>query len=536
MARTPTPADLPETPLRPTREVIAPPRDPTNEAVARLAGAVGGVANRIADQQNELAMTRADTESAVELDAIAERYRTDDDWETAPARARAEAAKLLAERGAGLRGALTQQAWAQRAQQRLANFETGMREQSRRRGAELTVAELIRLGETSETIAGDLSLSETARQDAVTNYAAMIERAEERGLIGADDAARLETSFADRVRARVREGLRAEIIERIDLDPDELAEELRARGEGPFAQLEPEEAARFEREARRAAASLALDEALEHTLRTGDIVGENDPRLAGRWAHLGDGARLRYAGRAADMAQMHRLAASMGEMAGLSLSEIAARADVAQRAEEGAAARALLRLIRRDPAGYTMANHPNISRLRTQMQTAYQAAQAAPGDAEAQSALVRARRAYAAGMVSAQEAQGLSRGDIRIYSRAEVSGWARRVRARPPAQQQQALDALPGALLRMYGDEDLARQAELEHLEAFYGDQAGMNAPAPEPAAAAANGYDPEQVLTQIEAQIRAGSSIDDPLVRTLISRLPANQRQRVEETLRAQP
>ena len=535
MAQAPRSSDVPEVGLRNTRDVIPIPRSAALQEGVRTADAVGRVINTIADQQNEIALSRLDTETAVELDAIRERYRTDDDWQTAPQRARAEAETLLATRGESLRGAAARRVWEGRSADRLGRFELTMRAQSRERGASLARADLVKLGETSERTAGDLTQSEDTRELAVRNYAAAIESAIRNGLIDPDDGARLETIFADNVRRRVQDGLRAEIAERLDMDPDVLAEEL-ADDAGAFVTLDPDERARLARTARSAAASMAIDAALEHTLRTGEILGENDERLAGGWDALGDGARLRYAQQAAAMAQMHRLAGEMGDLSGLSLAEIAARADDAQGSGagggRGAAPRAALRVIRNDPAGYVLSTQDTIRRLQQQAAQAVRAANAAPDDAEARLAAVQARRAYATATLNAQAALGLSRGQQRINSAADVDAWARRVRGLPPERQQAAIDALPQTLLRMYGDEDLAERATLEHLEAFYANPDARTAPAPDPATNAATGADVGAVRAQILRAIENGGAITDPHVQVLLARLPPRERERVEQAL----
>lgn len=529
MPQAPGPEQVPQVGFQNTRDVVAIPRDPVLEEQQRTVAAAVEVTNRIADQQNQIALSQADTEMAVELDKISARYRTDDDWQTAPARARAEAAALYQARGETLRGNAARQAWAERTQERLGRFEIRMRGQSRDRGASLARANLVTLGDRAEALAGDLSQSEEARQLAVSNFVASLESAEQAGLIDPDDGARMEAAFSENVRKRVQDGLRAEVIERIEMDPDTLAEEL-ADDAGPFRMLDPDERARLTRQATQAAGAMAMDEALERTLRTGEIIGEGD--LGIDWTAMGDGARLRYAERASAMAQTHALAAEMGELSGLSLSEIATRADQAREAgaSNGGAPGATLRFIRRDPAAYVGTTQPNIARLQTQAAEAIRAAQAAPDNGELQAAAARARRAWALESLRAQDALGLPAGAQRINPHQAVEAWARRVRALPADRQQATLDRLQGDLTRMYGDADLGERAAYEHLQAFYDTRDGMNAPEPAAAASAARGLDYDTVRGRIVQALRTGAGFDDPRVNIALSQLSAADRNRLME------
>lgn len=534
MPRLPGPEDVPEIGLRNTRDVITPPRSAVLDEAVRTVDRVGELVGRIADQQNEVALNRADVETAVELDTIRERYRTDDDWETAPERAREEADAALKARGATLRGAAAQRAWEMRSAERLGRFHLDMRGQSRERGAAMARADLLKLGEASEAAAGDLANSEAVRQTAVQAYAAAIDSALERGMLDPDDAARLESAFAANVRSRVQDGLRAEVTERIALDPGELADELEDP-ESDFRTLDADERARLVRQARAGAASMAIDDALEHTLRTGEIVGETHPRLAGGWVALGDGARLQYAERASRMLAANRFARQTGDLAGLSLADIAARADQAQDASEEAAARAVLRTVARDPASYMLAQPNNIEPLRARAAQAAAASRAAPDNSEAQMAATQARGAYAQATVAAQAALGVPSGDIRINTQASLQDWARRIHALPPDRQQAVLDRLGEQMLSMYGDEDLAQRAIEEHLSAYYGG-AGQASAGHEPAQRAASGADGENVRGLIERAITAGHDPGGPVVQSYLSRLPPAERARVEEALGANP
>lgn len=533
MPRLPGPEDVPEVGLRNTRDIIQQPRSAVLDEAVRTVDRVGELVGRIADQQNEVALNAADIETAVELDAIRERYRTtDDDWETAPDRARAEAGAVLRARGETLRGAASQRAWEMRSSERLGRFHLDMRGQSRERGASLARADLLQLGETAEAVAGDLANSEAVRQAGVQSYAAAIDGALERGMLDPDDAVRLESTFAENVRRRVQDGLRAEVVERIDLDPGELADELEDP-QSDFRTFDADERARLARQARSAAASMAMDEALEHTMRTGEIIGENHPRLAGGWAALGDGARLQYAERASRMLAANRFARQTGELSGLSLADIAVRADQAQDASEEAAARAVLRMVARDPARHVLIQHANIELLRTRAAQAAQAARAAPDNGAAQFAATQARRAYAQATIAAQQAIGVPWGDIRIHTQASLDAWARQVRALPVERQQGALDRLQEQTLLLYGDPDLAERAVEEHLRAYLNSGPATDT---EPAQRAASGADAENVRGLIERAVAAGHDPGGPVVQNYLSRLPAGERARVEEALGVQP
>lgn len=538
MPQAPGPENVPQIPLQNTRDVVAIPRDPVPAEAQRTVDAAVEAVNRISDQQSQIALSQADTEMAVELDRIAERYRADDDWQTAPTRARAEAETMFRERGARLRGAAAQRAWSERTVERLGRFELGMRAQSRDRGAQLARANLTSLGQSAEALAGDLSQTEDARATAVNNYIASLDSAERAGLVDADDAARMEAAFSENVRRRVQDGLRAEVIERIEMDPADLAAEL-ADDDGPFRMLDPDERARLTRQATQAAGAMAIDDALERTLRTGEIEGEDE--LGIDWSAMGDGARLRYAERASAMAEAHDLAAEMGSIAGLSLSEIAQRADAARAAGQanGGAAGAMLRTARRDPAAYVLSANPLVEQLAGEVVSARQALREAQGsgDAEAisaaRTALRRAQNSYTSESLRAQDAMGIPPSRQRVYDEATISAWARRVAAMPETEQAAALGALTRQLQERFVNQDHIERAAAEHIEALTVARGqGMSAPPPAADVGAAQGYEPASVRAQITRAIENGHGLQDPYVQVLLARLAPAERARVEEAL----
>lgn len=531
MARAPNVEDVPEAGLRQTADVVPIPQSASLQAATRVADATRTVIEEIADQQNEIALAQADTEAARGLDGILERYRTDDDWQTQPERGRVEATALLGGYAANLRGERTQRAWVLRTAQRLESFDRAVATQSRERGAELARADLVRLHTQSLEIAGDLSLPEEQRRLATTNYAGALARAQERGLVGEDWAAAREVEFAEAVRGQVREGLRGEFTDRITMDPDELADEL-DDPEGPWMEIDPAERARMRRQALQSAASMTMDDILEETLRTGVIVGDDDPRLADRWQYLGDGARLQYAERASNAVRIHQRAAALGELSTLSLPEIVARADEAgEDSPIGWGGRQLVRGMMNDPAAYVQSTQPNIELLRTRAVEAVRAAQQNPENRDLALAAVTARQQYAYGQVEAQASLGLSSGQIRITPRAQLEDWVRRVRRQSPDDQQRTLDGLADQLYAMYGDEDLAERTLAEHMEAYYAMPRGATASAPDPATAAAQGAEYGEVREHILRALRNGADLDDPRLDVLSSRLsPADRRRLMQD------
>lgn len=531
MALTPGPMDVARTNLRPTRDVVAIPRNPGSEARTNAIDAATRVVETLADQQNETALAAADIEAGRELEGIRERMLTDDDWETQPVRARTEAQALLETRGQTLRGGRTQRVWQTRSMGRLAEFEGQMRVQSRERGSELARADLTRLWERSVETAGDLTLSEQVRRDAAINYDTALTAAVRRGLVAPDAAARESARFSTEVLGRVRDGLRAEAVERQSLDPADLAAEL-ADDEGPFRALPPDERARFAGAARERAAANVVDSMLEHTLRTGEIISDADERLSAGWDDMGPGARFNYAQRASQAQQIHALASALDTTGEMSLPEIVATAERDGDDPETWAARQQLRVIRRDPAAYVLANQPNIDRLREAASQAVERARATPEDPTAQFTATRARLAFVTASIEAQAALGLPPGDVRIMSRAPTRDWAARVRRHPPEDQQAILDALPNQMLRMYGNEDIADRAVMEHLEAYYArGPAGRDAPAPESDVAAVQGAEYDEVRGRIMRALTAGGDLDDPRIDVLMSRLtPADRRRLMED------
>lgn len=531
MAGVPGPDDVPQVGLRNTQDVVPVPGSAIVRSRAALADAGVALTERITDQQNELALARADIDAARELEAIRVRMLTDNDWQSQPTRARAEADTVLKTHGERLRGDQTQRAWQVRSGQRLNEFSSGMLQQSRERGADLARADLVALQTHALEVAGDLSLGEDVRQIAVRNYAGALERAQAAGLIAPDWAAADQARFAEAVRGRVQEGLRAEFVERLDLDPDDLATDIED-DEGPFRVMPPDDRARMARQARQQAAQFAIDDVLEETLTSGVIVGEDDPRLAGIWAHLGANARLDYARNAANARDLHDTAAAMGDLTGLSMAEILVRADEAQANNNRAtsfAAGVHVASMRADPAAYALQNTPNLSLLQQRASQAVAAAQAAPDDSEARINAVRARQAYVIASMEAQMALGLPSTQVRIHTAGQVGDWARRVRRHAPDQQQALLDALPAQMLRMYGDEALAERAVEEHTDAYYRAQnQGMAAPPPDPAVAAAQGADYDVLRGRILRALRNGSDLDDPVLDTMIGRLSPADRTRL--------
>lgn len=529
MARTPGPADVDLVPIRNTREVVPIPESPLVATRTRAADAASQIIERVADSQNEVALARADMDAGRQLEEIRERFLTDEDWETAPDRARVEAETILKTHGESLRGARTQRAWQLRSFDRIGAFDSAMRQQARERGVELARANLVSLQERALELAGDLSMAEEVRQTAVVNYNNALDAMERRGLVGADWAASDRARFSEAVRSRAQDGLRGEFIERLALDPGDLADDLEDDA-GAFSIMPADERARMVNQARQSAASRAIDAALEETLRTGRVVGEEEAALSEGWQYLNDGARLQYAERASRALDIHQRATALGSLTGKSLTEIITMADQvdANGDRTGWAARTHLRVLQSDPASYVVANQPNIAALQRAAVEAVRAAQESPDDPDARMSAVRARQAYVIANMNAQAALGLSSGEIRIHALASLREWSARVRRHGPEEQQAILDALPQQMLAMYGDENLAERATLEHLEAFYAAPSGQAAPPPNPTVSAAQGADYDSVRGLILRALRNGADLDDPRVDVLAARLAPADRARL--------
>lgn len=534
MAQVPGSEQVPQVGLRNTRDIIAVPRNAEIEAQTQAASATVRLVESLADQQNELAAQRADLETARELEDLRQRYETDDDWMTAPTRARAEAEAIMTARGATLRGATTQRAWAARSMERLNQFDGVMRRQSRERGVSLTRAEIIRFGEEAEQIAGDLTRPEEERRLATENFVASLESAERRGLLDPDQSAEIEARFTESVRRRVSQGLEAEWRQRIDLDPDDLAAEIDA-GEGQWSVVDANVRASWVREARQAGAAAAINDALEETVRTGVVIGEESDRLAGRWAYLGEGARLQYAERAAAALRTHRAASALGSLAGLSLAEIADRADQADDAGgdgswTGPAARAHLRAARSDPAAYINSTQPTVATARERLRRAREAAAQEGAPPEAATLAQEAAYAYGVALLQMQDAIGVPPGRQRLYERPTVESWARRIRSLPVARQAATIEALPEQLIEFWGgDENLAARALQEHLEALAVAEAQPGlAPPPNAANAAGQGASYDAVRDQIVRLIGIGADLDAPQVAAMVNALSPADRNRL--------
>lgn len=535
MAQVPGSDAVPQVGLQQTRDIIEVPRDAGLDTQVRAASATVRLVEGLADQQNEIAANRADMLAARQLEDIRARFETDDDWMTAPERARQEAEIILKTHGETLRGAASQRAWAARSTERLLQFEGRMRTQSRERGVSLTRAEIVRFGDEAEQLAGDLTRSEDERTTAVNNFVALLDSAEARGLLAPDQGAELESRFTEQVRRRVGQGLEAEWRTRLDLDPDELAAEMEA-AEGPWSTLDANTRATWVREARQTGAATALNEALEETVRTGRIIGEGDPRLADRWQYLNEGARLSYASEAARAQATHRAAVTLGELSGLSLAEIAARADQADEAGGGdgeswtsPAARVLLRAARSDPAAYINQTQGTVAQARDRLRQARTAAAAEGATTEQQMAASEAATAYGLALLQMQDAIGVPPGRQRLYERSTVESWARRVRSLPADRQSATLDRLGEQLVDYWGDETLAARALQEHVEAFAVTpaQAGL-APSPDRATSAGQGASYDSVRGQLVRLIGIGADLDSPQVASMINALSPADRQRL--------
>lgn len=528
MPITPGPEDVPQVALRNTADVVPIPQSATIVARARSADAMGEATGRIAEQQNEIALATADADATTALEEVRVRMLTDNDWQTQPHRAAAEASELYRQHGEKLRGAATRRAWRLRATQRISDFRGSMLTQSRERGGDLARADLIALQTRSLEMAGDLSQAEHVRRTWATNYIGAVQRAEEAGLVAPDWASANLATFAEALKGRVQDGLRGEFIDRLQLDPHELADELEDPN-GPFHVMPADERARMGRQARQQAAAFTIDDVLEETLRTGQVVGEDDARLAAGWAHLGDGARLQYAERASNAIAIHRRAAVLGDLDGLSMTEILARADEnTADADTRWGAGVHVQAMRADPAAYVRRQNPNLDALRARASQAIAAAQEHPDDSDARLAAVRARQAYVTSSLEAQLALGLPSTRVMMHDRSQLLDWARRVRRHTAAEQNALLEALPAQMLRMYGDEDLADRAVEEHREAYYAAPSGLTAPAPDPTEAAAQGATYEDVRTRIVRALNAGSDLDDPVVNTMVRQLPLADRSRL--------
>jgi hypothetical protein len=534
MAQVPGSDAVPQVGLTNTRDIVAVPRSAELDAQTRFAGAAVRVVEGIADQQNEIAANRADLEAARQLEDIRQRYEADDDWMTAPTRARAEAQVVLAGHGAGLRGAATQRAWVQRSGERLLQFEGVMRSQSRARGVSLTRAEIVRFGDEAEQAAGDLTRPEEERRLAALNFTALLDSAEQRGLLDPDQGAELESRFTESVRRRVSQGLEAEWRQRIDMDPDDLAVEMEA-AEGPWAVVDPNVRASWVREARQAGASAAINQALEETVRTGQIIGEDDERLADRWDYLGEGARLQYAERASAALRTHRAATALGSLSGLSLAEIAARADQASEGGggdgdwTGPAAVAHLRAARSDPAAYINSTQPTVSQARARLRAAREAAAAEGAGPEAAANASEAGYAYGLALLQMQDAIGVPPGRQRLYERSAVDGWARRTRSLPVDRQAAAIERLPEQLIEYWGDDTLAARALQEHVEAFAVAQAQPGLmPPPDSAVNAGQGASYDNVRDRIVRLMGIGADLDSPQVAAMVGALSPADRSRL--------
>lgn len=531
MPRVPTSEDVPQVGLQQTRDIISVPENAAIDARSRFATAAQEVVGRIADQQNEAALNLADTEAAAQLAGIQEKYANDDDWQTAPARARAEAEAFLQARGGQLRGQAAQQMWTARSADRLAQFDVRVRAQARERGAQIAVGDVIRLGDRAEELAGDLSQPEDVRRSAAENYVIAVAGLEDRGFVTPDRAAELETRFAERVRARVQQGLEGEFYTRLQRDPDELAGEIEG-GEDQWGTMPADWRARAVRDAREQGARLAVSEALLHTVQTGELIPETDDRLAGRWAHLGPEARLQYAEHAASARATYEAARALGDTTGLSLPELAARADTARSSVDGRAARAHIRAIQADPVGYLIQTNPAVDQAYRRLQQAIVARDAPGATDEARLAATLAHRQYGELLLRAQEAIGVPSGDRRLYSPQLLDQWAARVRARGDQVTADTVAQLQSRLLTQWGSQDLRDRAFLEHLEAL--DRAATRpdlAPPPSPAdqpAGAVQGANYDTVRGQLLALRRAGMPVDAAPFQMLMGRLAPADRQRL--------
>ncbi len=526
MPRTPGPRDIDETPLTTTRDVVRVDRDVSIEATESAALAVREITNRIRDQQIETEIARADTQAAIDLEDVRRRYETDGDWETHEPRAMAEAQEILRRRGEGLRGSIARTAWEANSLRRVQTFRSAIRTQAFERGASQERANIRRLLDETLDIASALTLPENERRRVIENVAAAGDSAVRRGFLSEDDWAAWEISFGNTLRERRQKALAGEVELRLDQESEALVEQL-SDPDGRYRELDDDVRAKFLSSARRGVAHRLLSDVYTEIARTGAVVPDDSERLAPVWAALGEDARYAYAQRASALAQAHALAGEIGDLSTRSLAEIVAAAD----ANDGAggrsgAARVVLRALRTDPAAVILRSDPVLENRRTRAFEAAQAAQAAPDDAAAQAQATQARRAYAAAMIDAQRARGLSSGEIRIHTSAQLDEWARRTRAMSAERQEAALAALPRQMLRMYGDDDIAERATLEHLDAYYAAAPGLTGArlvdeAQAPASAAA-GADYESTKLQIERALRAGN---EEAVVVLFQRLgPADQ------------
>lgn len=544
MARTPgaftTPDAVPLAPLRNNREVVRIPDDPSLEAMGRMGAAIREIGVRAREQQIQVQVAEADANAAREIGEIEERYRADPDWETAPQRSEQEVTAALQRYGQGLRGTAAQNAWAENTSRTLTQFRQRARVRAVERGTEAARGDIIRFGQQALEAAGNIATADDERRRWVENYAGIVHGAVERGLLGVDDAARLEVEFGENVRRRRAQGLSGEALGLLDTDPSALLTELQTEGGGRYRDMDPDDRARLTHDARRTLGSRNVAAALENTLRTGQITPETDPALAPYWNSLGPTARLEYAQRAAEYRERHSFGAAIATYSGGTLTDAARAAEQADSAAERAGANVVAGAMMNDTASVVRQGDPLVGRAWRTYHAAREAARTATGDAvgPAQTQMRRARRRFAEITIESQLARGVPRSRLRLLTNSELEGWSAQLITRSEAFQMRTLENLEANLVEAFGDEGLAAIAANEQRR-YYAQYRSRNgrSPNPSPAAAtpgpardarptaAARGANYDTVRATVMAVIRAGNTGSDTVVRSHVNRLsPADQ------------
>lgn len=506
MAVTPGPGDLATPQAVNERIVVAPPVAPPS-GVAEQVGVQADVANKLLatlrGQQQQNDVNAADMDASVRLTALRDKYKADKDWQTAPARALAEASEMLGTYGQNMRGVAAQNAWKAQTAQLSTSFHAQVSSDSRQTGVDQAKGEVIAIGDKAVDIAGDITQPLDVRQKAVAAFAASLQGAVDRGLIGEDEAAAREKQFADEAKAKRQNGLQAQALDLLDQNPTALVSQLNDKT-SPFAEMEPTTIENLKRMAGRDSAEAVLTQAYTQVARTGEVVPEDSPALKPVWTALGQDAKLQYAERVAAMAEAHATLSGVKSLAGLSLAEIISQADEARRnGTDGRLHGAALHMIERDPATYVLTQNPILMASLNRARAALEAAQANPNDPTAKVGLRKARGAYVAQLLDAQDALGLPPGMQRIYRTEDLLKWARNLKQNPDDYQMATLNALPHQMLSLLGDKKLADKAVDEYMSAYYGVQKG---PLDTGATAAATGADYATTKLKIKQAIRVGN------------------------------
>ncbi len=169
--------------------------------MAQASAAAEEIFKRVRTQQIENDVTQADLRTRSRLDELRSSLEQDNDYETYEQRFTEGARAIVDEESRGLNSPMHRRLWGERIGERLVQAQAGVRDLSRRRAVETARAGVITTVSEAERRLTDPNSTEADRAENMGVIETTLGRAVKRGMLGADDAARIaegaRTSLAE---------------------------------------------------------------------------------------------------------------------------------------------------------------------------------------------------------------------------------------------------------------------------------------------------------------------------------------------------